>query len=426
MNPTDPAKSHARERFGRFAAGYVSSVTHAKGSELPRLVELVAPQPDWMVLDVATGGGHTALAFASAVRHVVATDLTPEMLDEARGHIEGAGVGNVSFELADAEDLPFAAATFHLVTCRIAPHHFPDPGRFVTEAARVVRPGGLVLVQDQVVPDDPAAAAAVNDFERRRDPSHVRALTATEWLAHFEAAGLHVDHTEIVVKRHEFVPWAQLQGNGPGEVEELVAQVASASAQTAEWLDPRDWGAPAATFVNRHLIVMGRRPELASAGAVRSGIAQKVVIYVTAGDRLLVLRHPESPRAGLQVPAGSIESGEAPQDAAIREAVEETGLSFVGLPRLLGVLEVEMAPFGAPGRHRRHFFHLRAAAPVPERWRHVEESPSTGDGPIPFELWWIGLGSVPPLAADQGAMLEELVGRWPNLFEGKTGATSTS
>lgn len=393
-----------RDRFGRSADGYVASVTHAKGAELARLVELAAPEPHWSLLDVATGGGHTARAFAPLVRHVVATDLTPQMLDAARGHLAESGVVNASFELADAEDLPYAPATFHLVTCRIAPHHFPEPGRFVAEAARVARPGGVVLVQDQVVPDDEGASEAVNGFERLRDPSHLRALTQAEWVAHFERAGLEVRHTEVVVKRHQFEPWARLQGNSDSEVERLVRLMREVPPAAVEWLDPLGWGTPEATFVNRHLLIMGRKPEQQTEAAGPKP-DQKVVVYVTSGDRLLVFRHRESPEAGIQVPAGTIEPGEPPAEAALREAVEETGLALAGPARALGELVVDMAPFGASGHQRRYFFHLGADGELPDRWHHAEPTPSTGGPPVPFELFWVPLSAVPPLTAEQDAML---------------------
>ena len=70
------SKSLSRKRYTRFAEGYVTSKTHAKGTELDRLVEIAQPQPDWVVLDVATGGGHTALKFAPLVAQVIATDIT--------------------------------------------------------------------------------------------------------------------------------------------------------------------------------------------------------------------------------------------------------------------------------------------------------------------------------------------------------------
>ena len=65
-------KAQAQERFGKFAQGYVESKGHASGDDLDRLIELVQPQPDWLMLDVATGGGHTALKFAPLVKKVVA------------------------------------------------------------------------------------------------------------------------------------------------------------------------------------------------------------------------------------------------------------------------------------------------------------------------------------------------------------------
>ena len=251
-------KSLSQQRYSQFAQSYVSSSSHAKGADLDRLLELARPQAAWIVLDVATGGGHTALKFAPHVAQVIATDLTPRMLEAAANHIAGKGVENVVFELADAEDLPFEPATFVLVSCRIAPHHFPDVARFVCESARVLRPGSVLLVQDHVLPADDAAGRYVDAFERLRDHSHNRAYNETEWRRMFQEAALTVEHTEQVIKRHEFAGWVNRQGCTADVVAQLEKMVAQAPAAAAAWLQPRDFGSAAATFVNHHIIIAGR------------------------------------------------------------------------------------------------------------------------------------------------------------------------
>ncbi len=260
MTERDDPKSLSKERFGRFADGYVASAAHAKGADLARLLAIARPRRDWTVLDVATGGGHTALLFAPHVARVVASDLTPDMLKAAGRFFAERGATHVEVRQADAEDLPFDDASFDLVTCRIAPHHFPHCERFVREAARVLRAGGLLLVQDQLVPDEEAAARAVDAFERMRDPSHHRAYARSEWLAMFEAAGLRVEHTEQLTKRHELIPWARRQGNDDAAIAQLARAMDAALDEARAWMDPRDWGTPTASFVNHHLIVAGRKP----------------------------------------------------------------------------------------------------------------------------------------------------------------------
>jgi len=196
-----------KQQFGAHADNYVNSTDHSTGESLDRLLELVAPQPGWRALDVATGGGHTALALAPHVAEVVATDLTAEMLAAAERFIHARGAANVSFREADATALPFADAEFDLVTCRIAPHHFPDCAQFVRETARVLKPGGVAAVIDNVVPDDIAAARHINALEKLRDPSHNWAYTAADWLGFFAAAGLQVRHSEIFTKTRDFDVW---------------------------------------------------------------------------------------------------------------------------------------------------------------------------------------------------------------------------
>jgi len=259
MTSSDDSKSLSQQRYTRFAEGYVTSRTHAKGQELDRLIEIAQPQPDWAALDVATGGGHTALKFAPCVAHVTATDITPRMLERAEAFVSSKGIENVTFEPADAEDLPFADGAFDLVTCRIAPHHFPNPPRFLRESTRVLKAGGLLLVQDHALPEDESAARTIDAFERLRDPSHNRAFSESEWRSMFEAAGLSVEHTEQVVKIHRLYPWAERQGCTPEVIQQLVTLVEKAPEAVTNWMQPRDFGTRDASFCNQHLIIAGRK-----------------------------------------------------------------------------------------------------------------------------------------------------------------------
>jgi ubiquinone/menaquinone biosynthesis C-methylase UbiE len=256
---TRDTKTQSQERFNQYAQGYVTSQTHAKGDELERLVAIANPQPDWVALDIATGGGHTARTFAPHVAHVTASDITPNMLEAARGFITGQGIANVDFQLADAEQLPFEDSRFDLVTCRIAPHHFPDAPRFVREAARVLQPGGLLLVQDQVAPEDHVAKCYTNTFEQLRDPSHNRVFTHAEWVGMFQEAGLTVEHTEQLVKRHDLLHWAEMQGCTPFDIEQLQVLLQVAPPLAAGWLQAEGAGTPGASFANHHLIIAGRK-----------------------------------------------------------------------------------------------------------------------------------------------------------------------
>ncbi len=258
MAVQDDPKSLSRERYARYAQGYVDSATHARGTDLERLIEVAAPRPDWLALDVATGGGHAALKLAPHVARVVATDLTPEMLAAARGFVRGRGAANVQFQGAEAEHLPFAPRTFDLVTCRIAAHHFPDPVRFVVEAARVLKASGRFWLQDHVLSEDARTARYTDGFEKLRDPSHHYALPRSEWLAAFAAAGLRVEHCEELVKRHPFRAWAARQGCTPEVTDRLYRLLVGAPPAAAEWMRPRALGTPEASFVNHHILILGR------------------------------------------------------------------------------------------------------------------------------------------------------------------------
>jgi hypothetical protein len=113
-------------------------------------------------------------------------------------------------------------------------------------------------VQDHVLPEDEPAARYVDAFERLRDPSHSRAFNESEWRSMFNAAGLTVEHTERIRKRHLFVSWTARQACPADVVLQLQMMVQEAPAAAAEWLQPRDFGSPQATFTNHHIIIAGR------------------------------------------------------------------------------------------------------------------------------------------------------------------------
>ncbi|TAL30294.1 MAG: NUDIX domain-containing protein [Alphaproteobacteria bacterium] len=118
---------------------------------------------------------------------------------------------------------------------------------------------------------------------------------------------------------------------------------------------------------------------------------QKVVAYITLGDRLLVFTQRDYPDAGVQVPAGTVETGEPIYTAVLREAEEETGLKNLKLVKYLGARDFDAAKVLRPDEiHERHFFHLEAANPAPEQWQHWEMTPSGDDKtPVAFDLKWV-------------------------------------
>ncbi len=208
----DEQKAQVQAYFSRSAEGYAGAFSNRTGPDLQRLVELGNWEPQQVVLDIATGGGHTALAIAPHVAQITVTDLTEAMLEKARTLFQQQGISNATLEVADAEALPFPDASFDRVTCRLAPHHFPNAAGSVREAARVLKPGGLFLLVDLLAPSDPVLDAFYNKVEQWRDNSHGRSFTREEWENFFSAAGLQVEYREFFRNVYEYDSWTERSG----------------------------------------------------------------------------------------------------------------------------------------------------------------------------------------------------------------------
>src|SRR5690348_8965010 len=232
---SEAIKARVREMFGESAEAYVASPGHAGGADLNRLVELAAPALSDQALDISTGGGHTALALAPHVAHMTASDLTPRMLAAARDFLTASGVTNASYVIADAEHLPFLDASFDLVTVRIAPHHYASVTAAVHEMARVLRPGGRLVLIDNIAPEDAALDALGNRWEKWRDPSHVRNYTVSEWRTFLADADLDITDEETQRKTYDFASWTARMRMPADERAKLEADILAASPAAREY-----------------------------------------------------------------------------------------------------------------------------------------------------------------------------------------------
>jgi ubiquinone/menaquinone biosynthesis C-methylase UbiE len=189
MDPEGRTRA-AQRQFEGAAQAYLASRSHAQGEDLAKLVALAAPQPADVALDLGCGVGHTLRRIAPHVRLAVGADVTVGMLEGARSLLMQEGITSAMLVVAPAERLPFLDATFDLVTCRLAAHHFGDAAAAFREIGRVMRPGGRFLLADNYAPDDADLDRFVNTLEALRDSSHVREHTIAGWRELLASAGL--------------------------------------------------------------------------------------------------------------------------------------------------------------------------------------------------------------------------------------------
>lgn len=137
-------------------------------------------------------------------------------------------------------------------------------------------------------------------------------------------------------------------------------------------------------------------------------ISDKVVVYCVRGEELLVFSHIDHPleETGVQVPKGSVQAGEPPRKAAMRELVEETGQTAFTITRHLGRDRFDMAPY-RDEIQRRFFFEARPTALLPEKWEWAEHHDG-GQPATRFQFFWLPLRQAHVLAGGQSALIGKL------------------
>ncbi len=235
----DSADAHAgsiRDEFAHQADSFAANPVAHMSETLDAVVDLVPEDAAASWIELACGPAAISRALARRVGRVQGVDLTPEMIAKANAEAARAGVENLSFALGDATALDFEDDSFDGAVTRFSLHHIPAPQRVVEEMARVVRPGGLVVIADFVTDEDCAVAAWHEQIERLRDPSHWACLTSARLLATGERAGLTLDSEQLIPFEIDYTRWLDRGSGGPANAALIDRLLAEAPANVASFL----------------------------------------------------------------------------------------------------------------------------------------------------------------------------------------------
>jgi len=214
----------AGSRFDRTAERYAAM---AAGRDWTGLVDWCEPAPADRALDVAGGPGSLAAALLPRVGAITVLDASARLLE-----FVPEGIGR---SLGRAEQLPFDDASFDLVTCVNSLHHIARPPRALDEMARVLAPGGRIVLEDFIADDDPARARRWEEIERIRDPEHGRLITAGEPRVPLLGAGLDLDAEEMWLRLFEVDPWLEVAGCGGSAAEHVRELIGAPTFELRVW-----------------------------------------------------------------------------------------------------------------------------------------------------------------------------------------------
>jgi SAM-dependent methyltransferase len=161
-----------------------------------------------VALDAGCGTGSLAFALAPHVAEVVGVDIRSDYLEAARS----SAPANVRLVEGDVMALPFGYAEFDLGCSHRVLHHVRRPELAVSELARVTRPGGKILIADQLGSIDPLLTLELDRFERLRDPTHQRLLPDADVRGFLDANDLVVLSSDVTRERVDLEQRLELAG----------------------------------------------------------------------------------------------------------------------------------------------------------------------------------------------------------------------
>lgn len=215
-----------QEEFSKQASKFEEKgLTLSSQDLLEWIVDSLPLEREFRVLDVAAGTGHLSRAIAPHVRDVIAVDITPEMLDQARKETAKRNMNNIIFEEGNAAQLPYEADRFDLVASRLAIHHFEKPIIQLREMTRVCKPNHRIAIIDLLAPENEEIAKTYNNLERLRDPSHTMALSKAQMAKLFADAGIVIERVETRDVEVDFQRWIRMTGTKVESVEVLIGQL---------------------------------------------------------------------------------------------------------------------------------------------------------------------------------------------------------
>ncbi len=162
------------------------------------------------LLDAGCGPGIVLAAAGADFAQVEGLDLTPAMVQRAREACHEAGLASARLHEGSMLAMPFEDGRFDAVVTRLTLHHLEAPGDALREMARVLAPGGTLVVADILGCEDPAEAALHDALEILRDPSHVRLLPEAQLQSLLETAGLRVSGCQKLTRHRRFAEWAAI------------------------------------------------------------------------------------------------------------------------------------------------------------------------------------------------------------------------
>jgi ubiquinone/menaquinone biosynthesis C-methylase UbiE len=237
-----------RQEFAR-AAGHFVERTAGRFDAMD-VVAFSGALPGDTVVEVGAGTGNFLALFRDAAARLVAVDLTPAMLGEARRHEV------LHLVAGDGRRLPLKSASADLVTSAQALHHVHDPATVVKEMRRVTRPGGRVMIVDQVATERYEEALMMTQLELARDPSHAVSRPPSAYRMIARSAGLEILDERVLESEQRLSTW-MWPGEFPDEriaaVSDLIEKIGPETGMGFE-RDGDDW-----VFTRRRLMLLAGR-----------------------------------------------------------------------------------------------------------------------------------------------------------------------